>query len=98
MMKCEFCERLALEKHWEKIENKTGLAKINHEYTVAFVTHAWYKSKRHASRSVDYRNKGLGYKLNFCPECGRQLKRGKIIVRQSDAILDYADKDDRRND
>ena len=45
------------------------------EYTVAIVIHSWYqkRGKKSASRTVDFRNKGLGYKLNFCPECGKEL-------------------------
>lgn len=30
-------------------------------------------NKRHAGRTTDYRNRGIGYKLNYCPECGRKL-------------------------
>lgn len=33
-----------------------------------------YKTKRQAGRTVDYRNQGLGYKLNYCPECGRKIR------------------------
>ena len=49
--------------------------KLKEEYTVALVSHTWSVSrgKRSASRTVDFRNKGLGYKLNYCPECGKEL-------------------------
>ena len=78
---CKFCERLGSLKQvyqfLNKHDKKQGEEKIKHEYTVALVTHSWLpsKGKKRASRSTDYRNQGLGYKLNFCPECGRNLRK-----------------------
>jgi hypothetical protein len=80
---CAFCE--AYKTHCQvdsindKYQDKEDLEKYGkymHVYTVALVQHHWYKKlgKRSAGRSTDYRNKGLGFKLNFCPECGRRLK------------------------
>ena len=78
-MSCKFCESL---QDWSQIHefNNRDIPKeeeTKHEYTVALVIHSWcpkYKTKRQAGRTVDYRNQGLGYKLNYCPECGRKLK------------------------
>lgn len=76
---CKFCEAY-------KGYKRTGQFKTTHpqyydgekwcqEITVAIVVHGWWKSrgKKSAGRSVDYRYKGLGFKLKYCPECGRKL-------------------------
>ena len=76
---CKFCESL---ESWQKIhkfdnDRVPKGEKTKHEYRVALLIHSWcpkYKTKRQASRTTDYRNQGLGYKLNYCPECGRKLK------------------------
>lgn len=74
---CKFCDSLAERKerrNWYGYSNPE-LGRWMHEYTVALVIHSWYQKcgKKSASRTVDFRNKGLGYKLNFCPECGKEL-------------------------
>ena len=80
MDKCEFCDKLELLDFIDdiiKTERKTNKApKLYSERTVAIVIRKWTKEKgkRHAGRTTDYRHLGLGYKLNFCPECGRKLK------------------------
>lgn len=77
-MSCKFCEALETWKYCNKTFNKTRPKeeRLKEEYTVALVSHTWSasKGKRNASRTVDYRNKGLGYKLNYCPECGKELR------------------------
>lgn len=78
---CVFCTALKLTKRIHKfsaeraILDNPELGKYCSEYTVALVQHTWYKAygKRHAGRTVDYRHRGLGYKLRYCPECGRKL-------------------------
>lgn len=78
-MPCKFCESL---QDWSQIHefDNQKLSKeerTKHEYTVALVIHSWkpkYRTKRRAGRTVDYRNQGLGYKLNYCPECGRKIR------------------------
>ena len=79
--KCKFCENLLFEKKvsrslnsWNKSQNSP---KVNHAYSVALVVHSWVGSKRNASRLVNYRHRGNGYSLKFCPECGRQLRKTK---------------------
>lgn len=79
---CKFCD--AMEYNKEALKTVRGwatdaeLAEFGRwmtEYTVAIVKRSWYqkKGKKSASRTIEYRNKGLGYKLNYCPECGRKL-------------------------
>lgn len=81
MADCEFCRYLSVYKsadvQLDKMNKETGAPRIYHEYTVALVDRSWTKArgKRHACRSTDYRNQGIGYKLNYCPECGKALRR-----------------------
>ena len=77
MDKCDFCDNYLMNKKFDK---KYGLSdsgeKMKHDYTVALVIHSWYSSirkKKDAGRVVHYRHNGFGYKLNYCPECGRKL-------------------------
>lgn len=81
---CEFCDSLELQKTIDKSWNNgwsDKSMKLFHDYTVAIVTHSWTKQqgKRKASRIVDYRKRGLGYKLNFCPECGKKIGGSKKL-------------------
>lgn len=71
---CKFCEAYELAR---RIDRSDLGVNYRHEYTVALVTRSWKKDrgKKTASRLTNYRNKGLGYKLNYCPECGRELRR-----------------------
>jgi hypothetical protein len=74
---CKFCDSLAEIKERENFYGYSDpeLGRWMNEYTVALVIHGWYqkRGKKSASRTVDFRNKGLGYKLNFCPECGKKI-------------------------
>ena len=77
MAECVFCERFKDQKEIENFWLKKDDEPSKYEYTVALVIRSWQpsiKSKRNASRITDYRNQGIGYKLNFCPECGRKLR------------------------
>ena len=78
---CAFCDALAMHKWANSILQCDHGAddQVLHAYSTALIIHSWLKSmgKASASRLVDYRHKGLGFKLNYCPECGRQMKRGK---------------------
>lgn len=82
MSECKFCEAMqsnhqAMEiaRSWATEGELQKYGKYMIEYSVAIVKRTWYKKlgKRHAGRSIEYRNKGIGYKLNYCPECGRKL-------------------------
>ena len=79
---CAFCEAYkskrqadAITDQYQDKEDREQYGKRMYDYTVALVQHHWYKKlgKRTAGRTTDYRNKGLGFKLNFCPECGRRI-------------------------
>lgn len=80
---CMFCEVMKIkhgvadfmrEKQSPEELGKYGEYKT--EYAVAIITRSWYSKsgKKHATRTTDYMYTGLGYKLNYCPECGRELK------------------------
>lgn len=76
---CKFCDNLNFRKQLN-VEDNQVRDKDNvfmNEYTVALVIHTWIKckGKQNAGRTTDYRYRGLGYKLNFCPECGRDLNK-----------------------
>lgn len=79
---CKFCESMARNKErykivrgWATDAELEEFGKWMNEYTVAIVIRSWYqkKGKKAASRTIEFRNKGLGYELNYCPECGRKL-------------------------
>lgn len=70
MTKCQFCENYDFLRDIEKEYDF-----IKRSYSAAIVCHSWIKErgKRNASRTVIYRKYGVGFKLNYCPECGRKL-------------------------
>ena len=77
MAECKFCESLADHKRIENFWAEEDDEPSKYEYTVALVIRSWkpsVRSKRDAGRTTDYRYQGLGYKLNYCPECGKKLK------------------------
>lgn len=82
---CDFCDDLNLRKKCAREDNRgqSEEYRLKYAYNVALVQHIWTKrkGKRNASRSTDYRNQGIGYQLNYCPECGRSLRRGNEIKR-----------------
>ena len=74
---CEFCRRYYGARdilRFKNLHRTEGEPKLYDGYSVAFVVRTYRKGhKRQCTRSTDYRSGGLGYKLNFCPECGRRL-------------------------
>jgi hypothetical protein len=81
-MFCKFCEAMKVNCQCDEFNqspNELVYGKYMSEYTVAIVAHHWYSKmgKRTAGRTVDYRHMGLGYKLNYCPECGRKMEEQK---------------------
>lgn len=85
MKRCKFCEAMKSYKQIEEFthewnaDTEKRLGKYMTVYSVAIVKHSWYRKlgKKHAGRSTDYRYRGLGYALNYCPECGKSLKGGQ---------------------
>ena len=79
--RCEFCENYTFKKLHYKVFRKMCLKEnvepTKKEFSVAIVEIQWRNSKKNATRTTDYRHLGLGYELNFCPECGKQLRRRK---------------------
>lgn len=78
MNECKFCDGYRSYKQIYKFrENHSefyGNEHLYHEITVAIVVRSWLKGKkRQAGRTTDYRYRGIGYKLNYCPECGKKL-------------------------
>lgn len=80
MSDCKFCEAMERNHRTDELwqQSKEDIEKYGkhmNSYSVAIVNHHWYKKfgKRSAGRTTDYRNQGLGYQLNYCPECGRKL-------------------------
>jgi len=72
---CVFCEKLQTYKSIRQFNNANFEPKLYDEYNVALVVRSWTKgNKRMAGRMTDYRYRGIGFKLNFCPECGRKVK------------------------
>ena len=80
---CKFCEAMKEKRQIEEFERQREspkdlekYGKYKTEYAVAIITRSWYSKngKRNAINTTDYRHMGLGYKLNYCPECGKELK------------------------
>mgnify|MGYP007022357740 CR=1 FL=1 len=69
--KCAFCEAY---KYRLELNNST--AGLIHKLTVALVSRAKRPDEKiFRGRIIDYNARGAGFKLNYCPECGRSLKK-----------------------
>lgn len=83
MDKCNFCESLESYKRSIKISNRQidpEYGRLMQDITVAFVVRNWYEkigTRRTCGRAVGFKQRGVGFKLNYCPECGRRLTRTK---------------------
>lgn len=72
---CKFCEAMQTNRQIDVIMRKRD-PDVSYRYSVAIVKRLFIKgSKGCRSYGTDYRYRGCGYELNFCPECGRDLKR-----------------------
>lgn len=83
-MACKFCEAMETNRHVEEISRSwTTDAELKRygrfmvEYSVAIVKRSWYRKmgKKKAGRTVEFRYRGLGFELNYCPECGARIER-----------------------
>jgi hypothetical protein len=65
----------AIAKSWTTEQEKAQIGEYMTEYSVAIVKRSWYKKKgkRSACRTTDYKYRGVGYALNYCPECGKRI-------------------------
>lgn len=72
---CRFCEAMGAKRRADAIWKKREPA-IEWRYSVAIVARTFVKGHRGSrGRDTDYAYRGCGYKLNFCPECGRKLPK-----------------------
>ena len=73
---CDFCNELGLAKFTDKNNTLLGI-----EYQAALARRWWKKSegKRSAGMTLNIKNKktSMAFKLNFCPECGKELRKNK---------------------
>ena len=71
---CKFCEDLQFSKQLDAESEYAD--RFSQEYTVAIVKRQWLtgRCKRTANRSINFRYQGIGYKLNYCPECGKSMR------------------------
>lgn len=85
-MACRFCEAMEsnrkvykISSEWLTDAERNQYGKYMIEYTVAIVKRTWYKKKGKATadRTTQYRYRGIGFDLNYCPECGRKVKGNK---------------------
>lgn len=75
---CSFCEALRMQKTICRLQNsrpENDNEPMLEEYSVALVIRSWLKGrpKRTAGRTTDYRYRGCGYRLNYCPTCGKKI-------------------------
>lgn len=74
MSKCVFCKSYQTSK---ELDEEYKNPKFRHVYKVALIRHTQKIGEReYRGRSTDYNTRGIGYKLNYCPECGRKLGGG----------------------
>ena len=72
---CKFCEAMESHRRVDVIMKKHD-PDVSYRYSVAIVKRIFMKGSKGArGSSTDYRYQGCGYALNFCPECGRDLKK-----------------------
>ena len=79
---CDFCgvynASVFADKEWRKIEKRHKEKLTYHDWTVALCERSWTKEdgKKYAFKHLILKSEtyGIGYKLNYCPECGRKLK------------------------
>lgn len=81
MPDCSFCEALTRKKQIYRFLNQDrrseGDEPVHVQYTVALVIRSGIVGRGYKSRETDYRNRGIGFQLNFCPECGKVLRKQK---------------------
>ena len=74
MNDCVFCKRL---KFWKESHIRND-PDHEHVYKVALISHTRLPGHQmYRGRSVDYNTRGIGFALNYCPECGKKLDKEK---------------------
>lgn len=75
MAECKFCEAMKSHRNVDTIL-KMNEPDMEHRYSVAIVRRMFFKGRKGCKGTgTDYRYKGCGYELNFCPECGRSITK-----------------------
>ena len=83
MSVCKFCEAMKANRQVEEItrswatnEEIKRYGKHMIEYTVAIVKRSYFQKlgKKKSGRTLEFRYRGLGFELNFCPECGADMR------------------------
>lgn len=73
--KCKFCEALDMYRRIDAVV-KDFDPDMSNRYSVAIVKRTFFKGRGGCQTSrADYGYRKCGYKLNFCPECGRDLNK-----------------------
>ena len=81
-MTCKFCEAMQtnrqveeISRSWSTEDELKQYGRYMVDYSVAIVKRSWYrkKGKWSAFRTTEYRYRGLGFALNYCPECGKKV-------------------------
>ena len=76
---CKFCEAMERYRRANAIMKKHD-PEAEYRYSVAIVKRFFVKGRRGClGTEADFRYRGCGYKLNFCPECGRKLTKNSAI-------------------
>lgn len=73
---CRFCDSYERAKQINEFNRFSDGHRHDAIYSVAFVKRYKIDGRIQNSRVTDYRYRGVGYALNFCPECGRSLRKG----------------------
>ncbi len=81
MSSCKFCEDYASHVNIREFKRKHPEiygAQLEYEIAVVMLIRSWIPGrKRFAGCQTDYRCRGCGFVLNYCPECGKLLKKAK---------------------
>lgn len=75
---CKFCEAM---ESFRKVDafKKERWPDEEYRYSVAIVRRLFTKGRKSSlATQTDYRYRGCGYALNFCPECGRNLTKKEV--------------------
>ena len=76
---CKFCEAM---ETFRKVDifKKERWPDEEYRYSVAIVRRLFTKGRKSSlATQTDYRYRGFGYVLNFCPECGRKITKNSAI-------------------
>jgi len=70
---CDFCRVMEQNRKFDRL-TRLYTPGASYRYSVAIVQRTFIKGRRGSQgRTTDYRYRGCGYKLNYCPECGKKI-------------------------